>query len=164
MSSKQFRNKVKSPYFKLFLLKKLPLAFIAGVKVKEFTVEHCTTSLKFKWLNQNPFNSMYFAAMQMGAELSTGLLLYQYLNKNQRFSMLLVSCSATYHKKATGVIQFTCKQGLEVESFVQDVMKSEEGEQIILRVTALSGKVEVADFEFVWSCKKKQGLERNSRP
>jgi hypothetical protein len=34
--------------------------------------------VKHRWINQNPFNSMYFAVQAMGAELATGaLVMYQ---------------------------------------------------------------------------------------
>jgi hypothetical protein len=31
-------------------------------------------SVKHRWINQNPFNSMYFAVQAMAAELATGAL------------------------------------------------------------------------------------------
>jgi len=35
-------------------------------------------TVKHRWLNQNPFNSMYFAVQAMAAELTTGaLVMYQ---------------------------------------------------------------------------------------
>ena len=32
------------------------------------------STVKHRWINQNPFNSMYFAVQAMAAELSTGAL------------------------------------------------------------------------------------------
>jgi len=86
-------------------------ANIAGVKLNKLDDKGSETQLKFKWINQNPFRSMYFAAMQMAAELATGLLLFQYIRKETKFSMLLVSVKADYHKKATGTIIYKCEQG-----------------------------------------------------
>ena len=36
--------------------------------------EICITKVKFGWLNQNPFNSMFWAVQGMAAEFSTGFL------------------------------------------------------------------------------------------
>lgn len=155
-TAEEFRKKALSPFFNLFLIQKLPLAFIAGVRLQLFNNELCSTSIKFRWINKNPFSSLYFAALQMAAELSTGLLLFQYLNKKQSFSMLLVSVKSTFTKKAVGKISFTCNQGQEVEKFVNSIMRSESGKTILLSVLAKNEtSEEVAHFEFEWACKKR---------
>ena len=154
--AQKFRKKSLSPYFKLFLFAKLPLAFIAGIKMDQFNESICSTSLTFRWINQNPFKSMYFAAMQMAAELCTGLLLFQHLNSKAKFSMLLVSVKSNYTKKAIGKIRFVCKDGNEAEVFINEVLTNEEGISKVFLVNAInSNNEEVANFEFTWSCKKK---------
>lgn len=156
MGQSKFRKKALSPSFYLFLFSKLPLAFVAGVRIKEFTAKECVTTIKYRWINQNPFGSLYFAAMQMAAELTTGLLLFQYRTKDKPFSMLLVSVTAPYSKKAVGRVQFTCAQGQDVTTFV-DQMRVDSGEGTIhLNVIATdNSNEEVAQFTFSWSCKMK---------
>ncbi|NNJ55381.1 MAG: DUF4442 domain-containing protein [Bacteroidia bacterium] len=156
MNLTKFRKQATSPIFRLFLLRKLPLAFIAGVRVKKIDDSSCVTSLKFGWINQNPFRSMYFAAMQMAAELTTGLLLYQYVASGNKFSMLLVSLKAEYDKKAIGVIDFVCNQAAEMDQFINEMKLSDEGQTKVFQVYAINQKgEEVAKFEFEWSCKTK---------
>jgi hypothetical protein len=59
-----------------FLFFKLPAAFICGVRVKKLDEKECSYR-QAPLINQNPFNSMYFAVQAM-AELSTGaLVMYQ---------------------------------------------------------------------------------------
>ena len=68
-------QQMKSPLgFRAYLGFKLPLAAFAGLRVDEFTAERCAVSLPYGWRTQNPFNSIYFAAQCMAAELSTGAL------------------------------------------------------------------------------------------
>lgn len=50
-------------FFKLFLILKLPLAFLAGVKLKFLNETQSTVQLKYNCLNKNPFKSIYFAAL-----------------------------------------------------------------------------------------------------
>ncbi|MDP5026664.1 MAG: DUF4442 domain-containing protein, partial [Flavobacterium sp.] len=45
----------------LFTFLKLPSAFWSGVRVKSISAEICEVTVKHRWFNQNPFNSMYFA-------------------------------------------------------------------------------------------------------
>ena len=150
-----FRQKVLGPYFWFFLLKKLPLAFFAGVKLINIDDQGSSTSLKFKWINQNPFHSMYFAAMQMAAELATGLLLFQYRSSATPFSMLLLRVEANYHKKAVGKIIFSCTEGHNVKTYITKLLSGNDGQVISMPVMAHneSGDI-IADFIFSWSCKK----------
>lgn len=152
----QFRKRAISPSIRLFLLQKLPLAFLAGVKVRAFDEQGTTTSIRFGWINQNPFRSMYFAAMHMAAELATGLLLFQYMDKETRFSMLLVNTQASFTQKAIGNITFTCHQGQEAQDFITRILSSTEGETIDFHVSAYNEEGnEVATFTYTWSCRKK---------
>ncbi len=155
MSHLEFRQRALGPFFWFFLLKKLPLAFFAGVRLIHLDDLGSITSLKFKWMNQNPFRSMYFAAMQMAAELATGLLLFQYRSSAKPFSMLLVRVEANYHKKAVGKITFTCTDGIHVKTFITKLFSTHEALLISMPVIAKDeNEVAVADFIFSWSCKK----------
>ena len=156
MSKETFRRKVLGSYFSLFLLKKLPLAYIAGTKLTKLDDSGSLTMLKFKWINQNPFRSMYFAAMHMAAELATGIMILQYMDTDFKFSMLLVNTSAQFQKKSVGKISFECNSGVDVETFMQELMNSSEGHTVVLPVTARNESNEaVANFEYTWSCKKR---------
>jgi hypothetical protein len=73
----------------IFLLFKKPLIMRLSFKLNKFYFsnypphlsvefgkawwEGCVATVKHRWINQNPFNSMYFAVQAMAAELSTGL-------------------------------------------------------------------------------------------
>ncbi len=154
-SSSLFRKNAVSASMKLFLFRKLPLAFLAGVEINSFNADGITTSLRFRWINQNPFRSIYFAAMHMAAELATGLLLFQYMNKETRFSMLLINTQASFTKKAIGKIYFRCLEGKNAEIFIQKILDSQEGDTIHLPVKAYNEKdEEIATFQYTWSCKK----------
>ena len=87
----------------LFTFFKLPSAFWSGVRVKSISPEVCEVTVKHRWFNQNPFNSMYFAVQAMAAELTTGALVMQEIKKNDaKISMLVSNCKSTFTKKATG--------------------------------------------------------------
>ena len=60
-----------------FLAFKLPSAFLTGVRTKFIDNHKCVVVVKHRWINQNPFNSMFWAVQGMAAELATG--------KGQRF-------------------------------------------------------------------------------
>src|ERR1043165_7481237 len=113
MPSNKFQKLVNSSFlFRLYLLKSLPMAFIAGIRVTELSDERAVTTIRHKWLNQNPFRSMYLACQSMAAEMSTGLLVLNYIyGSSPAVSMLIVRNEAQYFKKAVGKITFTCQEG-----------------------------------------------------
>ena len=92
-----------------FLFFKLPSAYFCGVRVKQIEDNKCVVTVKHRWINQNPFNSMYFAVQAMAAELSTGaLVMSQIQNSGKKISMLVANNKSNFSKKATGRITFVC--------------------------------------------------------
>jgi len=140
-----------------FLLVKLPSAWLCGVRLKSISEEACTVSIKHRWINQNPFNSMYFAVQNMAAELSTGALVMRSIRESRtKVSMLVVKASSEYYKKATGRITFSCKDGILVKETITNAIRNNEGKTMLLSVVAKNEEgVEVSRFEFTWSVKPK---------
>lgn len=156
----QFRNGVTNNFkFALFKLSKLPLAFFAGLKVKEISDEIAVVQIKHNHWTKNPFKSMYFAAQAMAAELSTGLLVMDKVSqaKPRRISMLVRKMDAEFTKKATGNIQFTCNDGVKLNEAFNKILNSDEGETINMKTI---GKDEhgdiVSTFHFLWTVKEKK--------
>lgn len=153
-----FFKLVHHPFkFNLFIFYKLPAAFFSGVRVRELTEERCITSVPYKWLTQNPFRSIYFASLAMAAEMSTGVIALSNVYKRKPLiSMLVTKMEAIYFKKATGAIFFTCEQGKDITSTIDEAIATGEGRSIVAKSTGKnkSGEI-VAEFLFTWSFKSK---------
>lgn len=143
--------------FRLYLLTKLPAAFFSGIRIKEISQEKCTTSVPYKWLTQNPFSSTYFASLAMAAEMSTGILaLINIYKKVPHISMLVTKMEANYFKKAREITFFTCTQGSEIATAVNQAASGKEATIISVKSTGINDKNElVAEFLFTWSFKAK---------
>jgi hypothetical protein len=143
--------------FRFYMLLKLPAAFLAGLRVRNATLDATTVCLSLHWLSQNPFRSIYFASLAMAAEMSTGLLaMARIYNRKPGVSMLVVSMEAQFFKKATGTICFTCHDGSLFEEAIQKAIES--GESTTLTATAHGTNQQgepVARFHFTWSFKRK---------
>ncbi len=140
-----------------FLMLKLPIAFLAGVRVVSLSEVCCVTAVKFRWINQNPFKSMFWAVQGMAAELSTGALVMSKIDSSdQKISMLVVGNKATFEKKAKGKITFTCNEGEEIDRVLEAALASGDGQTVWLQA---KGRDEAGDivstFFFQWSLKKK---------
>ncbi|MFN7013539.1 MAG: DUF4442 domain-containing protein [Bacteroidia bacterium] len=153
-----FLNLINNRYkLKVFLINKLPLAFLAGVNLESANADKAIASIKFKWINQNPFRSIYFAALSMAAELSTGVLAMMHLyGRKPALSMLVVANTAEFYKKATGKINFTCNEGIKLKKAIENSIQSLEPQSITVSSIGIDEKGdEVAKFTFTWSFKAK---------
>ncbi|MDE3213375.1 MAG: DUF4442 domain-containing protein [Bacteroidota bacterium] len=154
----QFFKVARHPFqFRLYLMKKLPAAYFSGVRILEIDEQHCTTRVRFKWLTQNPFRSIYFASLAMAAELSSGaLVLSNVFGRKPSVSMLVVKMEAEFYKKATGKIQFTCLQGEEITRAVDQTVGTGQPVSFTARAEGKNQEgITVAVFTFHWSLKAK---------
>ncbi|MBT8319912.1 MAG: DUF4442 domain-containing protein [Gramella sp.] len=140
-----------------FLMLKLPSAWLCGVRVKHIDQTECEVGVKHRWINQNPFNSMYFAVQAMAAELSTGALVMNKIQESdKKISMLVAQNKAVFTKKATGKIKFTCYDGHKVQEALNRTMENGEGQTFWMKSVGINEDgVEVAVFEFEWTVKLK---------
>lgn len=158
-SFQKFRQLVKTPIrFNFFLLKSLPAAFFAGLKIKSFDADMAVIKVRYNWFTKNPFRSMYFAVEAMAAELSTGLLVFgQVYQRNPAISMLVVKTEAIFLKKATGSLLFTCEQGqLVQDTIAQAIVEGTAKTMICTSIGKNEAGEEVAQFHFTWSIKAKK--------
>ncbi len=141
----------------IFLLWKLPSAYFCGVRMHSFDGVKAVVRIKHRWINQNPFRSIYFAVQSMAAELSTGaLVMYQLQEKKCSASMLVVSNKSNFYKKATGVIKFSCLEGDKIARIISNLTAENPSNTFWLISEGINEKGEVvAQFEFEWSIKLK---------
>lgn len=140
-----------------FLMFKLPAAYFTGVRTKSIDDTTCVVSVKHRWINQNPFNSMFWAVQGMAAELTTGALVMQKIRlSGKRVSMLVANNNATFTKKATGRITFTCIEGSKIDEAITKAIATGEGQTVWLNANGINADgVEVSSFNFEWTLKVK---------
>jgi hypothetical protein len=141
----------------IFLFFKLPAAFLCGVRVFSIDDSKCTTTVTYRWINQNPFNSMYFAVQAMAAELATGVLVMKQIKKSSRpISMLVAHNKSTFTKKAIGKITFTCSDNSLIEEAIAQSISTGEGQTCWMKSIGVDENgTQVAEMDFEWSVKVK---------
>lgn len=157
-SADKFRELAASPsQLRLFMLTKLPMAYLAGLRVHALSEERAEVTIPYKYLNKNPFNSIYFASLSMAAELSTGLLcMAQTYKSSPPVSMLVVHMEADFTKKAVGKITFTCEDGQKIKAAADQTKATGEGVTVVATSTGIDEAGDkVAEFRFTWSLKAK---------
>ena len=141
-----------------FMFFKLPLAYLGGVRVVSIEKETAIVNITHKWINQNPFKSMFWAAQGMAAEMATGVLVMKGIeNLGKNVSMLVTNQRANFTKKATGKIRFECHHGGLVANALKESAENGEGRVITMKAEGFNKDgVSVCNFHFEWSLKVKQ--------
>ena len=139
------------------MLRKLPMGFISGLKIASLDESKAAVAVRFSWVNQNPFRSIYFAVLSMAAELSTGILAFaQIYRRNPSVSMLVIKLEADFYKKAVGKITFICNDGNLIANAVEQTISNGEGITIqCISIGVNEANEQVARFVFTWSFKAK---------
>ncbi|WP_082882923.1 DUF4442 domain-containing protein [Rufibacter roseus] len=158
-ASAAFMKIVSNPVkLKLFLFKHLPMAYLAGLRIKSITETEAQVTVAYTYLTKNPFKSIYFACLGMAAELASGVMSMMYLHKAEpSVSMLVVNMQAEFTKKAVGVITFTCSDGDKIANAIQQTQATGNGSTIeTISVGRNEQGEEVARFRITWSYKARK--------
>ena len=151
-----YQKKMMNPIiFWWAMLFKLPTAVFWRLKMVHLDGEKCLVSIPYFWRSQNPFKSIYFAALAGAAELSTGALCQLALVGKGAFSMLVVDFRAEFSKKANTKTTFSCEQGAEVFNLVESLNPGESKQITMLSYGKNTSGEEVARFFITWSFKRK---------
>ncbi|MDD7887495.1 DUF4442 domain-containing protein [Flavivirga sp. 57AJ16] len=140
-----------------FMIFKLPAAYFCGIRTKYIDTNKCIVTVRYKWINKNPFKSMFWAVQGMAAEFSTGALMVSKIKASgKHISMLVTSNKATFTKKAVGRITFTCYDGKDIEEAIKKAIETGEGQTIWVKSIGVNEEeLEVSSFNFEWSIKVK---------
>ncbi|MXV37998.1 DUF4442 domain-containing protein [Flavobacteriaceae bacterium Ap0902] len=143
--------------FNTIIFFKIPIAWIAGVRLKSFSSEKCATRVRLSRMSQNPFKSMFWAVQGMAAEFTTGFLCMDKVrNSGKNFSMLVIEQNAKFTKKAVGEITFICEEGEKIDNILKQAIQTGKGQTIKLFSQGFDEKGDmVSEFWFLWSFKVK---------
>ena len=153
-----FKQLITNPIkFRFFLFQKLPAAFFAGLRMQHFDANSCVVRIRYSWFTKNPFKSVYFAVEAMAAEMCSGMLAFsQVYKRSPKVSMLVVKMEVAFVKKATGVLLFTCEDGMAIQTAINEAIATGQGKTIICKSVGKNEAGEVvAEFNFTWSFKEK---------
>ncbi|MDQ2773292.1 MAG: DUF4442 domain-containing protein [Bacteroidota bacterium] len=153
-----FRRQVLNPAkMKLFMVQKLPMAWLAGLRLTQLTPEQATVTIRYKFLTQNPFRSLYFACLAMAGEMASGIQGMMNVQAGSPVSMLVTSIQGDFTKKAVGLITFTCPDGALIAQAVAGSRATGEGRTVVCTSTGHdeAGDV-VAVFRLTWSFRAKK--------
>jgi len=141
--------------FALFTLFKVPAVAVAGVRVRRLEENICEATVPFKFLNKNPFKSMYFAVQAMAAEISTAVPAMIAIEKyHESVAMLVVETKAEFFKKGISKVTFTCESGPDFAAALENSIQTKEAVTVVAKTTGtVADGTIVSVFYFTWSFK-----------
>lgn len=143
--------------FNMFTFFKLPSAWWTGVRLQYMDDNRAVATVRHRWVNQNPFRSLFWAVQGMAAELATGaMMMHQIRKSGKNISMLVANNNANFSKKATGKITFTCEDGHLAGEAIKRAITTGEGQTIWMKSVGVNEEgVVVSTFNFEWTLKVK---------
>ncbi|WP_298481133.1 DUF4442 domain-containing protein [uncultured Maribacter sp.] len=141
-----------------FTFFKLPSAWWSGVRLQSIDKKRAVVTVTHKWVNQNPFKSMFWAVQGMAAELSTGaMMIDQIKDSGKKISMLVANNNANFSKKATGKITFICEDGDKIKEAIEKTIATGEGQTLWMQSIGRNvDGVVVSTFNFEWTVRVKK--------
>lgn len=100
---------------------------------------------------------MYFAVQSMAAELSTAAFCLLAVQGHQpSIAFIIVDLKASFIKKATDRVFFTCEDGQKAFDAVEKCIHEKNAQQVTFKtVGKMKNGAVVAEFEFTWSFKQR---------
>lgn len=144
--------------FNTFTFFKLPSAWWCGVRLQHLDEKKAISTVTHRWINQNPFKSMFWAVQGMAAELCTGAMVSDQIRQSgKKISMLVQNNTANFSKKAIGKITFTCEDGHLIAEALKRTIATGEGETIWMKSVGVNEDgVVVSTFNFEWTVRLKK--------
>jgi len=147
-------------YLWCFGLLKIPMLFFLRPIVLQKDDEAIVIKIKLNRRSKNHLNSMYFGVLAAGADCAGGLVAMREIQKSgKKVSLAFKDFHAEFLMRAQGDTLFTCRQGPEIQSFVQKVLKSDIRHEMPVEILATcpneEGDQPIAKFTLTLSLKRK---------
>jgi acyl-coenzyme A thioesterase PaaI-like protein len=148
---------LKSMQWKMFLLGffKIPMMNFVRPQLLEIDEEKVKLKIRLRRRTKNHLNSMYFAALAVGADVAGGIQVFYFAEKhNKKVSFAFKGMNAQFLKRAESDTIFESNQGHVVAAAVKKSMESGERINDTIDVIAKNTNGEiVATFEMGISLK-----------
>lgn len=137
--------------WKLFLLGflKIPMIYFVRPKLVSCNEEVMHIRIPINRRTKNHLKSMYFGALNIGADLAAGLFVYYHGERmGRKVSLSFKSSKGNYLKRPESDVDFTCKEGMFIQEKLEEAYLTNSRINFILPVEARNSQGDlVAMFE-----------------
>jgi acyl-coenzyme A thioesterase PaaI-like protein len=133
------------------------MGLLSGIRLVQLDQEKSVSHVPYRWLNKNPFGSMYFAVQSMAAELSTAAMVFMVVREIEaEVSLIIIDSRAEFIRKAKSRVTFTCTDYNVAREAVASLTKIDDVSEVSMKTIGkdTEGNV-VSVFDFRWSLKRR---------
>jgi hypothetical protein len=124
MNKKNFKV---TAFLNMFGLAKVPLILFCTPRVVEMTDKKFIVKIPLSYRTKNHLNSMYFAALAVGAEISVAAPAVVAINEGKlKIDFVFKDFKANFLKRADGDVHFVCEEVSEVISLIEEAKNNTE--------------------------------------
>lgn len=114
-------------FLNLFGLTKVPLILFCAPRVVEVTDEKFVVKIPLSYRTKNHLNSMYFAALAVGAEISVAAPAVFAINDGKyKIDFVFKDFQANFLKRPDGDVHFVCDSVKDVVALIEEAVNSPE--------------------------------------
>ena len=114
-------------YLKTFGLFKIPMIFFVNPKILNLTEKEIRVGIDLNWRTKNHYKSMYFGALAIGADVSTGIFALHLMKKRGvELDLLFKTFSIEFFKRPEGRTVFTCIDHKKITDQISEVIHSQQ--------------------------------------
>lgn len=145
---------------RMWALKNVFLLWLASPTVLEVNERRCVVRIPLNWKTKNHLGSMYFGALCIGADVSGGLIAFQFMQQQKvKLSFVFKDVKASFLKRPEDDVIFTCEDGASIQETFTRAIETGERQESTVHIVATCpqklGEEPVATFELTLSLKKK---------
>ena len=157
-AERQRRQLLNRWMLRAYLLRRIPLAAFAGLRVRRLDETGCEVELPGGWRTRNPFASTYFAAQAMAAELSVGApAATLVISAPASVAFILRGIKAVFTKRIVGRSVFTFDDVAGLRAAVDRAAATPDEQTYTGRSTGRTAEGELAaEFDVSWSFKRRR--------
>lgn len=137
--------------WKLFLLGvfKIPMIHFVRPKLLTCSPELIQIKIPFRRRTKNHLNSMYFGALNIGADLAAGLFVYYHGQRyNKQVTLAFKSAKSQFLKRPESDVVFSCLEGPLIVNKIEEAINEDIRINFVLPVSAKNSmNEEVALFD-----------------
>lgn len=138
-------------------MKNVPMIGYVRPRLVASSDESVTFRIPLTRRTRNHLKSMYFGALQVGADVAGGFMALRHAqNAGEPISFVFKDAQANFLRRAEADVDFTCQDGAAIQRMVDTAIRTGERHELPVRIEATAGDEVVARFTLTLSLKPKR--------
>ncbi len=136
--------------------KNVPMIGYLKPKLVHQDDDSVTVRIPLRRRSKNHLKSMYFGALQVGADVAGGFMALRHAQKaGQPISFVFKDAQASFLRRAEADVDFTCQDGGAIQRTVDKALRTGERVEVPVHIEAIAAGETVARFTLTLSLKAK---------